>query len=83
MFEAIERGDFPNWKMFIQIMTEEQARTYRVHPFDLTKVWPKADFPFISVGEFELNRNPENYFADVEQAAFNPANIVPGIGLAR
>lgn len=82
LFEAIERGDFPKWKMYIQIMTEEEANTYPVHPFDLTKVWPKGDFPLIPVGEFELNRNPENYFADVEQAAFNPTNIVPGIGFS-
>ncbi len=82
LFDAIERGDFPKWKMFVQIMTEEQANTYRYHPFDLTKVWPKGDFPLIPVGEFELNRNPDNYFADVEQAAFNPANIVPGIGFS-
>lgn len=82
LFEAIERGDFPKWKMYIQIMTEEEANHYHIHPFDLTKVWPKGDFPLIPVGEFELNRNPENYFADVEQAAFNPTNIVPGIGFS-
>lgn len=82
LFSAIEKGDFPKWKMFIQIMTEEQANNYPVHPFDLTKVWPKGDFPLIPVGEFELNRNSENYFADVEQSAFNPANIVPGIGFS-
>lgn len=82
LFDAIESGDFPKWKMFVQIMTEEEANEYRIHPFDLTKVWPKGDFPLIPVGEFELNRNPENYFADVEQAAFNPTNIVPGIGFS-
>lgn len=82
LFEAIEIGDFPKWKMYVQIMTEEEANTYHYHPFDLTKVWPKGDFPLIPVGEFELNRNPENYFADVEQAAFNPTNIVPGIGFS-
>lgn len=82
LFDSIENGDFPKWKMFVQIMTEEQANTYHIHPFDLTKVWPKGDFPLIPVGEFELNRNPENYFADVEQAAFNPTNIVPGIGFS-
>ncbi len=82
LFDAIERNDFPKWKLFIQIMTEEQAKTYRFHPFDLTKVWSKKDFPLIPVGEFELNRNPENYFQDVEQAAFNPTNIVPGIGFS-
>lgn len=82
LFEAIEIGDFPKWKMYIQIMTEAEANIYHYHPFDLTKVWPKGDFPLIPVGEFELNRNPENYFADVEQAAFNPTNIVPGIGFS-
>jgi len=82
LFDAIERKDFPKWKMFVQIMTEEQAKTYRFHPFDLTKVWSKKDFPLIPVGEFELNRNPDNYFQDVEQAAFNPTNIVPGIGFS-
>jgi catalase len=66
--------------MFIQVMTEEQAKAFPFNPFDLTKVWPKADYPLIEVGYFELNRNPENFFAEVEQAAFTPANIVPGIG---
>jgi catalase len=61
-------------------MTDEQARTCPFNPFDLTKVWPHGDYPVMDVGEFELNRNPDNYFAEVEQAAFNPANIVPGIG---
>lgn len=82
LFEAIERGDFPKWKMYIQVMSEAEAKDYRFHPFDVTKVWPKGDYPLIPVGEFELNRNPENYFADVEQAAFNPTNIVPGIGFS-
>jgi catalase len=82
LFEAIKRGDFPRWKLYFQIMTEEQARTYRENPFDITKVWSHKDFPLIEVGVLELNRNPENYFAEVEQAAFNPAHIVPGIGLS-
>lgn len=82
LLEAIERGDHPKWTLFIQIMTEEQARTHRHNPFDLTKVWPKADFPLIEVGVMELNRYPDNYFAEVEQAAFSPANIVPGIGFS-
>ncbi|MBJ7879784.1 catalase [Gelidibacter salicanalis] len=82
LFDAIEANDFPKWNMFIQVMSEAQAKTYRFHPFDLTKVWSKKDFPLIPVGEFELNRNPENYFQDVEQAAFNPTNIVPGIGFS-
>ena len=82
LYEAIERGDFPKWTMSIQVMTQEQAKNMPYNPFDLTKVWYKGDFPLIEVGEFELNRNPDNYFADVEQAAFNPANIVPGIGFS-
>lgn len=80
LFTSIEKGDFPKWKMFIQVMTQEQADTFQWNPFDLTKVWPHADFPLIPVGEFELNKNPENYFAEMEEAAFNPSNIVPGIG---
>lgn len=82
LFEAIERGEFPRWKMFIQVMTEEQARNMPYNPFDLTKVWYKGEYPLIEVGYFELNRNPENYFQDVEQAAFNPANVVPGISFS-
>lgn len=79
LFNAIENGDFPKWKMFIQVMTEEQAHQTPFNPFDLTKVWPHGDFPLIEVGIMELNRNPENYFAHVEQAAFAPGNVVPGI----
>ncbi|WP_096911830.1 catalase [Neobacillus jeddahensis] len=82
LYESIEKGHFPRWKMFIQVMSEEQARHMPYNPFDLTKVWYKGDFPLIEVGEFELNRNPDNYFADVEQAAFAPTNIVPGIGFS-
>jgi catalase len=82
LLEAIDRGDFPRWKMYIQVMTEEQAEKMPYNPFDLTKVWYKKDFPLIEVGHFELNRNPENYFAEVEQAAFNPANVVPGISFS-
>lgn len=82
LFNAIERGEFPRWKLCIQVMTPEQARATAYNPFDLTKVWPHGDFPLIEVGEMELNRNPENYFADVEQAAFNPAHVVPGIGFS-
>ncbi|PKK81130.1 MAG: catalase, partial [Thermoplasmata archaeon HGW-Thermoplasmata-2] len=82
LLEAIDRKDFPRWKLFIQVMTEKQASAMPYNPFDLTKVWYKKDFPLIEVGVMELNRNPENYFADVEQAAFNPANIVPGIGFS-
>lgn len=80
LYEAIEKGNHPKWKMYVQIMTEEQANNMPYNPFDLTKVWYKKDFPLIPVGIFELNKNPENYFSDVEQAAFNPASIVPGIG---
>ncbi len=82
LYESIEKGDFPRWKMQIQIMTEKDAASCSFNPFDLTKVWPHVDHPMIDVGILELNRNPENYFADVEQAAFNPANIVPGIGFS-
>ena len=82
LYESIERGDFPRWKMFIQVMTQEQAKKMPYNPFDLTKVWYHGEFPLKEVGYFELNRNPENYFADVEQAAFNPANVVPGIGFS-
>lgn len=77
---AIERGEFPKWKVQVQIMPEKEAETYPIHPFDLTKVWPHKDYPPIDVGIMELNRNPQNYFAEVEQAAFEPGNMPPGIG---
>lgn len=82
LYEAIERGDFPKWKMYVQIMPEDDAEKVPYHPFDLTKVWPKGDYPLIPVGEFELNRNPENFYADVEQSAFAPNNTVPGISFS-
>ncbi len=82
LYDNIENGNFPKWKMFIQVMTEEQANNMPYNPFDLTKVWYKKDFPLIEVGEWELNRNPDNYFAEVEQAAFTPANVVPGISFS-
>jgi catalase len=82
LYESIERGDFPRWKLFVQIMSEQEAVTLPYNPFDLTKVWPHGDHPLIEVGEWELNRNPDNYFAEVEQAAFSPARIVPGIGFS-
>lgn len=82
LYTAIEKGQFPKWKMYIQVMSEEQAKAMPYNPFDLTKVWYKHEFPLIEVGEFELNRNPDNYFAEVEQAAFNPANVVPGISFS-
>lgn len=82
LFDAIARGDYPSWNVRVQIMPEADAATYRINPFDLTKVWPHADYPLIDVGVLELNRNPDNYFAEVEQSAFNPANVVPGIGFS-
>jgi len=82
LFDSIEKGDFPRWKMFIQVMPEKDAAKCPYNPFDLTKVWFHKDYPLIEVGVMELNRNPENYFAEVEQSAFNPANVVPGIGFS-
>ncbi len=82
LFEAIERGEYPKWNVKVQIMPELEAETYHINPFDLTKVWPHADYPLIDVGILELNRNPENYFAEIEQAAFEPSAIVPGIGFS-
>jgi catalase len=77
---AIDAGDYPSWRVEVQVMPFESAADYRFNPFDLTKVWPHADYPPITVGRLTLNRNPENYFAQIEQAAFEPANFVPGIG---
>ena len=86
LFNAIARGDFPKWNVFIQVMTEAEATAWEQktgwNPFDLTKVWPYKDFPRIPVGVLELNRNPLNYHADVEQVAFSPANVVPGLGFS-
>lgn len=82
LFEAIEKHDFPRWTMYIQVMTEEQAKNHYENPFDITKIWRHKEFPLIEVGVLELNRNPENYFAEVEQAAFTPAHVVPGIGFS-
>ncbi len=79
LFHAIADGNFPRWRFAVQIMPEADAATYKVNPFDLTKVWPHTDYPLIDVGILELNRNPRNYHAEVEQAALSPANIVPGI----
>lgn len=79
MVDAVTKGFFPTWTLKVQIMPEKDARTYRWNPFDLTKVWPHKDYPMIEVGEMELNKIPENYFRDVEQAAFAPANVVDGI----
>ncbi|ODN68553.1 catalase [Methylobrevis pamukkalensis] len=82
LYNAIEGGDFPKWKMQVQVMPEEDAGKHWYNPFDLTKVWPHADYPPIDIGVFELNRNPDNYFAEIEQAAFSPSNIIPGIGFS-
>jgi catalase len=82
LFNAIKEGNFPKWRVSIQIMPEKEAETYHLNPFDLTKVWPHKDYPLHEVGELELNRNPENYFAEVEQAAFEPRNVVPGMGFS-
>ncbi|MBP1850506.1 catalase [Rhizobium halophytocola] len=79
LYNTIEEGRFPRWKMQIQVMPELEAETCSFNPFDLTKVWPHADYPPIDVGHFELNRNPDNYFSEIENAAFSPSNIVPGI----
>ena len=82
LFDAIKRGDYPKWAFYVQVMPEVEAETYRWNPFDLTKVWPHGDYPLIELGVMELNRNPQNYFAEVEQAAFSPANVVPGISFS-
>ncbi len=79
LFQAIETGEFPRWTMQVQIMPEAEAESYHLNPFDLTKVWPHKDYPCMDIGVLELNRNPENYFAEVEQSSFSPSNIVPGI----
>jgi len=79
LFSSIARGEFPSWTLQIQVMTPEQSENYRFNPFDVTKVWPHGDFPVMNIGKMVLNRNPGNYFAEVEQVAFSPANFVPGI----
>jgi len=79
LFNAIESGNFPTWTMYVQIMTPEQAEKHPFNPFDLTKVWPHKDYPLIPVGKIHLDRNPTNYFAEVEQMALSPSNLVPGI----
>ncbi|PHS67808.1 catalase [Alloalcanivorax xenomutans] len=79
LYNAIENKDFPAWRVCVQIMPEAEAENTPYNPFDLTKVWPHGDYPLIEIGELTLNRNPENYFAEVEQASFSPANVVPGI----
>lgn len=82
LFGAIEAGDYPRWRFYVQVMPEFDAEKTPYNPFDLTKVWPHADYPLIEVGTFELNRNADNYFNEIEQAAFSPSNIVPGIGFS-
>lgn len=82
LYDAIENGDFPKWRFCIQVMPEADAENAPFNPFDLTKVWPHGDYPLIEVGVLELNRNPDNYFAEIEQVAFAPSNIVPGIGFS-
>ena len=79
---AIENGDFPKWTMYIQVMTEEESREFKWNPFDITKVWPQAEFPLIEVGEMELNEIPKNYFAHVEQSTFSPSNLIDGISFS-
>jgi catalase len=82
LFDAIARGEHPRWTLLVQIMPYNDAKTYRFNPFDLTKTWAHADYPLIKVGTITLSRNPENFFAQIEQAAFSPGNTVPGIGLS-
>ncbi|MGG4085494.1 catalase KatA [Bacillus sp. UNC69MF] len=82
LFNAIENGDFPAWKLYVQIMPLEDANTYRFDPFDVTKVWSQKDYPLIEVGRMVLNHNPENYFAEVEQATFSPGTLVPGVDIS-
>jgi catalase len=82
LFGSIEQGEYPKWTVYVQVMPEKDAENTSYNPFDLTKVWPHSDYPLIEVGVMELNRNPENYFAEVEQLAFAPSNAVPGIGFS-
>lgn len=80
LYETIEQGDYPRWTVYVQIMPEREADTYHIHPFDLTKIWPHKDYPLVEVGVMELNLNPTNYFAEIEQSAFEPSNLPPGFG---
>ena len=82
LFDMIEEGNFPSWTLSVQVMPEEDAKTYKYNPFDITKVWPHSDYPLIEVGRMQLNKNPQNYFAEVEQSAFTPGNVVPGISFS-
>lgn len=83
LFNAIEKGDYPAWKFYVQIMTPEQAAKSPYDPFDDTKVWLHSDYPLIPVGRFVLNKNPRNYFAEVEQIGFDPAHLIPGTQLCQ
>ncbi|TRX73063.1 catalase [Pseudomonas mangiferae] len=82
LFQAIERGEYPRWRVCMQVMSEAQAASHPENPFDVTKTWSQRQFPLVEVGVLELNRNPLNYFAEVEQATFAPSNVVPGVGLS-
>ena len=82
LFEAIERGEFPSWTLNMQVMPYDEAKDYRFNPFDLTKIWSHKDYPLIEVGVMELNQNPTNFFAQIEQAAFSPSNMIPGTGIS-
>ncbi|ARB91484.1 catalase [Legionella longbeachae] len=82
LYESIERGDYPSWTLYMQIMPFKEAETYHFNPFDLTKVWPHADYPLVKVGKLTLNRNPADYHTEIEQAAFEPNNMVPGTGIS-
>ena len=82
LVEALDRQEFPKWSLKVQVMTEQEAREFKWNPFDLTKIWPHADFPLIEAGEIELNQLPNNYFAHVEQAAFAPSNLIDGVGFS-
>ncbi|MCS6712221.1 catalase [Brachybacterium sp. EF45031] len=82
LFESIKKGEYPSWDLHVQVMPYAEAKTYRFNPFDLTKVWSHEDYPLIKVGTMTLNQNPVNHFAQIEQAAFSPSNIVPGIGFS-
>lgn len=82
LYNAIANGDYPTWTLYIQVMTEEESENVNFDPFDATKVWPQGEFELIPVGRVVLNRNPSNYFAEVEQVAFNPGHLIPGIEVA-
>ncbi|WP_324254716.1 catalase [Halomonas sp. KAO] len=82
LYQAIEAGEYPSWTLYMQIMPFKEAETYRFNPFDLTKIWPHADYPLVKVGKLTLDRNPTDHHTEIEQAAFEPNNLVPGIGIS-